>query len=90
MDSEILKLKQKCKKGNHHHPITIKDFKVIYYLWNDQDITKEKILEELKRHERTCRKIYEYIKEYLQEHRIEKVNDNILEKIMLEYLKDNQ
>ena len=43
-DDYIQALKQKCKSKCIKHPLTIIDFKVIYFLWNDNTVCREKIL----------------------------------------------
>jgi TPP-dependent 2-oxoacid decarboxylase len=85
MEKIIEELRNKCKRKSFHHELTIKDFKVIYYLWNDNTISREKILEELHRHERTIRKIDRFIKEYFENNKIDKIDDELFQRILTQY-----
>ena len=31
-------IKNKCLSSSKHRDLTVKDFKVVYYLWNDKDV----------------------------------------------------
>ena len=81
-------IKNKCLSSSKHRDLTVKDFKVVYYLWNDKDVSKTKIRQELKRDKYTLDKIDKFIQNYLMKNviNLEEINDKLFGKILNAYI----
>ena len=87
MDNFIEELKERCKSNAIRRDITLKDVKAVYILWNDENVSRRKLLEELHRDGNTLRKLDKFIKNYIEERGYDfaEINDGILQKITDEY-----
>jgi hypothetical protein len=84
MDIEQLKDKLK-NRGNPLKKVDLNYIKIIYLFWEDDTFSKEKIIKELKSHDRRIKKVNEFIKNYIIKNKVKKVDDNILNKIVEAY-----
>ena len=80
-DFNLEEIKNKCKAKHKFKEFTLKDIKVIYFLYNDPDISRKKIEIELKRSTTTVQKINNFIVEYFKNFSDEKPNDELFQRI---------
>jgi hypothetical protein len=87
MDKYIEEMKSKCKSTSRKHPVTIKDIKTMYYLWDDPSVSHVKLGAELHRSDRFLFKLNDFIKNYIKENNPNTDNEDFLNDILDKFIK---